>query len=47
MAAGASVKASIRISSGIEGEIMETTQGDVLSWDGNVSAPVTLKFEAK
>ncbi len=45
--AGKSVKASIRISSGAEGEIMESAAGDVLSWDGNVSAPVTLKFDAK
>jgi len=42
-----SVKASIRISSGVEGDIMDSAAGDVLAWDGIVSAPVTLKFEAK
>jgi hypothetical protein len=45
--AGASVKASIRVSSGTEGEIMESAQGNVLSWDGTVSGPVMLKFNAE
>jgi len=43
---GARVKASIRISSDIEGGIINSAQGDVLSWDGEVAGPVTLKFNA-
>ena len=45
--AGASVKASIRISSGPEGDIMESAAGDVLSWDGEVGKAVSLKFDAE
>jgi hypothetical protein len=45
--AGAKVKASIRISSGTEGDIMDSAQGDALSYDGVVGGPVTLKFLAE
>ncbi len=43
---GASITASIRISSAPEGGIINSAQGDVLSWDGPVSGPVKLKFAA-
>lgn len=44
---GALVKVSIRISSGVRGSIMDSSQGDVLSWDGVVKEPVKLKFRAE
>ncbi|MCI0527917.1 MAG: hypothetical protein L0Y56_10820 [Nitrospira sp.] len=43
---GKSIKVTIRISSGMEGEPMNSAQGDVLSWEGTVSEPQKLKFRA-
>ncbi|MFH0884267.1 MAG: hypothetical protein V1861_00995 [Candidatus Micrarchaeota archaeon] len=45
--AGERINATIRISSGAEGGVMNSAQGDVLSWDGEVSKPVILKFDAE
>ena len=44
---GKSLKVSIGISSGEEGGIINSAQGDVLSWDGTVKDPVSLKFKAE
>ncbi len=44
--AGRKVKASVQVSSGVEGSVMETTQGDVLNWSGTVEKPVKVKFAA-
>jgi hypothetical protein len=40
-------KVSISISSAKEGDIMDSAQGDVLSWEGEVKEPVKLKFRAE
>lgn len=40
-------KVTIRISSGKEGDIIDSAQGDVLSWEGVVKAPVKLRFKAE
>jgi len=44
--AGTKVRASIRISSEVEGGIINSAQGDVLSWDGELEGKVALKFDA-
>jgi hypothetical protein len=44
---GMTVKADIRISSAAEGEAMNSAQGDVLIWQGEVKEPVKLKFRAE
>ncbi|MFN7991544.1 MAG: hypothetical protein U0R44_05285 [Candidatus Micrarchaeia archaeon] len=41
------VEVSIAISSARAGEIIDTAQGDVLSWRGIVKEPVVLKFTAE
>lgn len=43
---GVPVRASIRISGAEKDGIINSAQGDVLSWDGEVAGPVTLKFNA-
>ncbi len=43
---GKPVRATIRISSGKEGEVMDSAQGDVLSWEGVVDKAASLGFDA-
>ncbi len=44
---GKPVRVSIRISSGKEGTVMDSTQGDVLSWEGVVDKAASLGFSAE
>lgn len=44
---GAELVVSLRISSAKEGDIMNSNQGDALSWDGKVKDPVKLDFTAE
>jgi hypothetical protein len=44
---GGPVEVSLRISSGARGEIVDSSQGDVLSWNGTVKEPVKLDFTAE
>lgn len=41
------LKASIRVSSGSMGDVMDSAQGDVLSWDGTLNVAVKFKFDAE
>ncbi|MEW6721937.1 MAG: hypothetical protein AB1324_01605 [Candidatus Micrarchaeota archaeon] len=45
--ASGSARVSIRISSGRQGDIVNSAQGDVLSWDGVVKGPAKLNFRAE
>lgn len=44
---GKPVRATIRISSGTQGEIMDSAQGDVLAWEGVVEKGMKLGFTAE
>lgn len=46
VAAGSKAHVSIRISSAAEGGIINSSQGDVLAWDGEVGTRITLRFNA-
>jgi hypothetical protein len=41
------VKATIKISSAMKDGVIDTTQGDVLVWEGEVKEPVKLRFRAE
>lgn len=44
---GAELKVSLQISSAKEGEIVTTSDGNVLKWEGAVKEPVKLQFSAE
>lgn len=44
---GGGVRASIRVSSAEKDGVINSAQGDALSWDGEVAGPVTLRFRAE
>ncbi len=44
---GKPVRVSIRISSGKEGTVMDSAQGDVLSWEGTIQNTAKLSFTAE
>ncbi len=44
---GGEIGVSVRISSGVQGGIMDTSAGDALSWQGRLKGPLKLRFEAE